>query len=97
MRAKVIHAAKTAGLLRFSFESFVSGLSGIIPLDQKNVPDLTPKILDLTRQAYKVANANDFSTGFLVSFAFGGLGMMLCWLVAQNDGGVEKSCSGTRR
>ena len=35
--------------------------------------------------AYRVANAEAYRTVFLVSFAFGGIGMTLCWFVAQKD------------
>jgi hypothetical protein len=35
--------------------------------------------------AYRVANAEAYRTVFLVSFAFGGIGMILCWFVAQKD------------
>lgn len=92
--AQVIPAAKAAGLPPSSIENLIAGLGGTIPLDTKNVPGLTPRILGVATEAYKVANANAFSTVFLVSFAFGGLRMILCWFVAQNDASVENYVAG---
>lgn len=39
--------------------------------------------------AYRVANSQAYRTVSLANFAFGGLGMILCWFVAQNDKSLE--------
>jgi ABC-type Mn2+/Zn2+ transport system permease subunit len=44
--------------------------------------------------AYRVANAQAYWTIFLASFAFGALGMILAWFVAQNDKSKENVVAG---
>lgn len=83
--ANVIPAATKAGLPASSIPSLISGLGGTTDLTAEAVPGLTEGILQVASQAYKVTNSQAYSTVFLVSFAFGGLGMILCWFVVQND------------
>lgn len=83
-----------AGLPSSSIDALISGLGGATALDAQAVPGLTPKIIEIAAQAYKVANAQAFRTVFLVSFAFGGIGMILCWFVAQNDARQDSLVAG---
>lgn len=83
--ANVVPAVTKAGLPSSSIPSLISGLSGASNLTAEAVPGLTNGILEVADKAYKLANSQAYSTVFLVSLAFGGLGMILCWFVAQND------------
>lgn len=83
--ANVIPAATAAGLPSSSISSLLSALSGATALDETNVPGLTAQIIDVASLAYRLANSQAYSTVFLVSLAFTGPGMILCWFVAQND------------
>jgi hypothetical protein len=80
--ANVIPAAERAGLPASSIPSLLMALGGT---NTTPVPGLTPNKFVIAEQAYKVANAQAYRTVFLASFAFGGLGMVICWFVAQND------------
>lgn len=82
---QVYPAAIGAGLPASSVPALISALSGTTSLNSTAVPGLTAHILDVASYAYRVANAQAYRTVFLASFAFGGLGMILCWFVAQND------------
>jgi hypothetical protein len=44
--------------------------------------------------SYRVANAEAYRTVFLVSFAFGGVGMILWWFVAQKDESLQNFVAG---
>lgn len=90
----VVPAAEGAGLPASSIPSLISGLAGTTVLNSTTVPGLTDNILAIADHAYKVANAKAYSTVFLVSFAFGGIGMILCWFVAQNDASMENFVAG---
>ena len=92
--ANVVPAATSAGLPPSSIASLISGLAGTTALDSAHVPGLTPSIVAIASQAYRVANAQAFRTVFLVSFAFGGTGMILCWFVAQNDASQQNFVAG---
>ena len=83
--ANVVPAAEGAGLPASSIPALISGLGGLTPLTPAAVPGVNAKVLAAAGQAYRVANAQAYKTVFLASFAFGGLGMILCWFVAQND------------
>lgn len=84
--ANVVPAAENAGLPTSSIPTFIMALGGT---NTTAVPGLTPSILAVTEQAYKVANAQAYRTVFLANFAFGCLGMVICWFVAQNDRSKE--------
>jgi O-antigen/teichoic acid export membrane protein len=92
--ANVVSAAEKAGLPTSSIPALISGVGGTTALNATTVPGLTPAIVEVGTQAYKVANAQVYRTVFLVSFAFGGLGMILCWLVAQNDSSKKDFVAG---
>lgn len=83
--ANVVPAAEKAGLPAASIPALISGLGGTTSLNSTAVPGITPHILNVASLAYRVANAQAYRTVFLASFAFGGLGLILCWFVAQND------------
>jgi hypothetical protein len=83
--ANVVPVAENAGLPASSIPALISGLGGTTALNSTLVPGLTPQIIELASQAYRVANAQAYRTVFLVSFGFGGIGVILCWFVAQND------------
>ena len=81
--ANVVPAAEQAGLPASSIPALISGLGGRTSLNSTVVPGITPQILAVASQAYRVANAQAYKTVFLASFAFGGLGMIICWFVRQ--------------
>jgi hypothetical protein len=81
----VVPAAEKAGLPASSIPSLVKGLGGTFALNSTNVPGLTSQITEVAESAYRYANSEAYKTVFFVSFAFGGLGMILCWFVANND------------
>lgn len=80
----VVSAAEKAGL-RSSIPALVKGLGGTFALNSTNVPGLTSQITEVASAAYRYANSEAYKTVFFLSFAFGGLGMILCWFVANND------------
>lgn len=92
--ANVVPAAVNAGLPASSIPSLISGLGGTTVLNTTTVPGLTENIVAVASQAYRVANAEAYRTVFLASFAFGGLGMIICWFVAQNDASTENYVAG---
>lgn len=92
--AVVVPAAERAGLPAASIPALISGLAGTTALNSTTVPGLTSEITTIALQAYKVANSQAYSTVFLVSFAFGGIGMVLCWFVAQNDASLDSFVAG---
>jgi hypothetical protein len=67
----------------------LTGLAGTTGLNSTAVPGLNDQILGTAWMAYRVANSQAYRTVSLASFAFGGLGMILCWFVAQNDKSQE--------
>lgn len=83
--ANVVPAALRAGLPASSIPALITGLGGTTSLNSTAVPGINAHILDVASLAYRVANSQAYRTVFLASFAFGGLGMILCWFVAQND------------
>jgi hypothetical protein len=68
-----------------SIPALIAGLSGTGPLTQAAVPGLTSSVTASASQAFKVANAEAYKTVFYTSFAFGGAGMILAWLILDND------------
>ena len=78
-------AAENAGLPAPSIPALITGLGGTTNLTASAVPGLNDHVIAVASQAYRVANAEAYKTVFLASFAFGGLGMNICWFVAQND------------
>lgn len=87
-------AVQQAGLPQSSLAALVAGLGGSGPLDASAVPGLTDAILAVARTGYAEASAAAFSTVFYTSFAFGGIGMILAWFVAQNDKNKESFVAG---
>ncbi|KAK4998648.1 hypothetical protein LTR66_002152 [Elasticomyces elasticus] len=92
--AIVVPAAENAGLPTASIPALISGLGGLTALNNTTVPGLTTDIMTTALHAYKVANSQAYSTVFLVSFAFGGIGMIICWFVAQNDASLDTFVAG---
>lgn len=92
--ANVVTAATKAGLPASSIPLLIEGLGGTIALNSTTVPGLTTQITEVAASAYKTANSQAYSTVFLVSLAFGGIGMILCWFVAQNDATLENYVAG---
>lgn len=82
---RVIPAAIGAGLPNSSISALISGLEGEISVNPSNIPGLTDRIFDIASFAFRQANADAYKTVFYTSFAFSGIGMILCWFVAQND------------
>ncbi|KAK6381129.1 hypothetical protein LTR65_001041 [Meristemomyces frigidus] len=85
IRANVVPAAEAAGLPASSIPALISGLGGTTSPNSTAVPGINPHTLASVSQAYRVANSQAYRTVFLASFAFGGLCMILCWFVSQND------------
>ncbi|KAL2353829.1 fungal trichothecene efflux pump [Cryomyces antarcticus] len=85
--ALVPAAAENAGLPATSIPALLTGLAGTTNLTAAAVPGLNANILNAAGDAYRLANSQAYQTVFLASFAFGGLGMVLCWFT----GGVDKS------
>jgi hypothetical protein len=83
--SNVVPAAEETGLPASSIPAPISDLGGTTSLNSTAAPGINPRILDAASLAYRVANAQAYRTVFLASFAFGSLGMILCWFVAQND------------
>ena len=90
----VTPAAEQAGLPKSSVSALIEGLSGAAPLTASATPGLTSPINATVAQAYKVANAEAYKTVFYTSFAFGGIGMIICWLVANNDESLNNYVAG---
>ncbi|OQV04628.1 hypothetical protein CLAIMM_09483 [Cladophialophora immunda] len=82
---RVTPAAIGAGLPSSSIPALISGLQGETPMNVTNIPGLTDSIFDVASFAFRQANADAYKTVFYTSFAFSGIGMILCWFVAQND------------
>lgn len=83
--ANVKPAAESAGLPASSIAALIEGLSGAIKLTPANVPGLNAHILDIAETAYRSANAQAYKTVFLVTLAFTGPAMILCWFAEPND------------
>jgi MFS family permease len=90
----VVPAAVNAGLPVDSVDSLIIGLQGKGLLTPSAVPGLTPAINATAAAAFRVANSEAYKTVFLVSFAFSGLGMILCWFVTDNDKSMEEYVAG---
>jgi hypothetical protein len=71
----VPQAAVTAGLPIASVEALLGILGGVLP-PTTVVAGLTPKILAIAIEAYKTALSKAFQTVFLVTLAFGCLGII---------------------
>lgn len=82
------------GLPADSIGPLISGLRGTGPLTPAAVPGLTPSINATAAAAFRVANSEAYKTVFLVSFAFSGLGMILCWFITDNDKSTEDFVAG---
>lgn len=92
--ANVIPAATDAGLPASSIPALIKGLSGATALNSELVPGLTAHIIDVAQVAYRLANSQAYRTVFLVSLAFTGPGMILCWFCSQNDKSKEAFIAG---
>ncbi|RFU26296.1 hypothetical protein B7463_g10051, partial [Scytalidium lignicola] len=86
---RVIPAAIGAGLPESSIPALVAGLEGTTPINVPSIPGLTDRILDIASFAFRQAHADAYRTVFYTSFAFSGIGMILCWFVAQNDSSTQ--------
>jgi hypothetical protein len=78
-------AAQKAGLPSSSLPALIAGLQGTGSLTPSAVPGLTPAINATAAAALRVAHSEAYKTVFLVSFAFSGMGMILCLFVTNND------------
>jgi hypothetical protein len=78
-------AAENAGLPANSVPALIAGLEGTGSLSNSAVPGLTSAINATAAQAYRIANSEAHKTVFYTSFAFGGAGMILAWLILDND------------
>ena len=87
-------AVEQAGLPASSVPALIQGLSGSGSLSASAVPGLSPAINATAATAYRYANSQAYRTVFLTSFAFGGIGMILCWFVADNDKSKEDYVAG---
>jgi hypothetical protein len=87
-------AVEKAGLPITSIPALIAGLGGTGSLTPSAVPGLTPAINATAASAYRVAHSEAYKTVFLVSFAFSGTGMILCWFVSNNDKSTEQYVAG---
>jgi len=87
-------AVEKAGLPTTSIPALIAGLQGTGNLTSLAVPGLTPAINATAATAYRVAQSEAYKTVFLVSFAFSGMGMILCWFVTNNDQSMEQYVAG---
>jgi hypothetical protein len=90
----VVPAVEKAGLPASSVSALINGLKGNGPLTASAVPGLTASIIKTATMSYKIANSEAYKTVFYTSFAFGGIGMVLAWFVANNDKSKENYVAG---
>ena len=97
--AVVPSALITAGLPATSVASFLQAMQGLLPFG--DVTGLNPKILAVGTSAYQTASAQAYNTGFLVSIAFSGLGVVASFFCAdlnpEMDHVVSKELHGMNR
>lgn len=90
----VAPAAENAGLPASSVPNLILGLQGKGNLTTEAVPGLTAAINGTAAAAYRLANSEAYKTVFYVSFAFSGLGMIMCLFVSENDASTAQYVAG---
>jgi hypothetical protein len=82
---QVPEAVINAGLPATSVPAFIGAFSIGTPAAFQAVPGITDKILAVGTRAYKVANADAFSTVYLTTIAFSALAVFLTFFAPNTD------------
>lgn len=77
--ANVYPAVEKTGLPTSSLPALLDGLAGLTPLNATE--GITPHIIAVAEQAYRVAHAQSYKTVFLVTLAFSVPGVVLVWFI----------------
>ncbi|OAP57920.1 hypothetical protein AYL99_08658 [Fonsecaea erecta] len=87
-------AATSAGLPVSSLPLLISNLRAGHGFNSTSVPGINDSIEAAAKLAFRMAYSDAYRTMFLVSLAFTGPGVILCWFVAQHDKKKEHFVAG---